>query len=592
MKTLRAAADLLSMAWRMDRAKLLRAMLLLGAGFVATPLVAVGLRELTDALLAGQTTQATVVGVLLAALLVLELMGQHFAHMSYFELGELAQNHLHHRLITAANAKVPLARQEQPDYHDDLQVAQSQTWKISNALESTLRFGGLVVQLAIGTALLVTLNPILVLMPCLAIFLVVAGARAQRLLDAAQQSAAEHTRRSQHFLRLATTSETLLELRLLGMHDDVLARHAAAWDGATSRLWRGQLRAALTRGAGQLAFSVGYAASLLLVFQQLATGTATIGDFVLVLALAVQTTLQITAAVSLLSVLQQTGMTLKRIDRLAEPQQTEPRPPASAPPGPESGIVVRDVAYRYPGAERPVLSDIELDLAPGTIVAIVGENGAGKSTLVKLLCGLYQPTAGRIWFGGREVDAGTPGDGTVAALFQDFARIELALRESVGVGACEGPQPAPDAAVRQSLARADLAELPDGLSDGLDSILGSRYARGAELSGGQWQRIALARTLVRDRPSLLVLDEPAAALDPMAEHSLFERFAAAARAQDAHGAVTVYVSHRFSTVRMADLIVVVEDGRVAATGTHDQLMAAGGTYAELYQLQARAYAVS
>jgi ATP-binding cassette, subfamily B, bacterial len=180
----------------------------------------------------------------------------------------------------------------------------------------------------------------------------------------------------------------------------------------------------------------------------------------------------------------------------------------------------------------------------------------------------------------------------VAALFQDFARIELAVRDSVGVGACDGPDPAPQDAVEAGLDRAGLADLPGQLPDGLDSVLGSRYAKGAELSGGQWQKVGLARALVRERPALLILDEPAAALDPTAEHALFERFAAAAGAQESDGAVTVYVSHRFSTVRMADMIIVLEGGTVAACGTHDELMRAGGTYHELYTLQARAYATS
>jgi ATP-binding cassette subfamily B protein len=239
-----------------------------------------------------------------------------------------------------------------------------------------------------------------------------------------------------------------------------------------------------------------------------------------------------------------------------------------------------------------VLDDVSLVLPPGAVVAVVGENGAGKSTLIKLLCGLYQPTEGQIWLDGREPASGSgggaasgSGGGRVSALFQDFARIELALRDSVGVGACRGTVTASDDAVTGALMEAGLGSLPAGLG----TILGSRYARGMQLSGGQWQRIGLARALVREQPTLLTLDEPAAALDPLAEHALFERFAAAARGQRSRGAVTVYVSHRFSTVRGADMIVVLDGGRVAACGTHDELLHAGGLYAELYTLQARAY---
>ncbi|HCU51726.1 MAG TPA: ABC transporter ATP-binding protein, partial [Micromonosporaceae bacterium] len=487
----------------------------------------------------------------------------------------------------------PLARREQPDYADALQVAQSQAWNINRALEATLQFGGLILQLALSTVLLARLNTVLLLVPCLAVFLVIASARAQREIDRSQEAAAEEARRSRHFLRLATTPESLIELRLLGMQQDVVARHTAAWDGATKHLWRGQAWAAVVNSLGQFAFAAGYAGALLFVFRQVATGQATVGDFVMVLALAVQTTLQITSAVTLLAVLQQAGVTIARVNRLAEvPPEPMARLNAVKSPPAECGIVLQNVSFAYPGSDRSVLEKVDLVLPPGAIVAVVGENGAGKSTLIKLLCGLYRPTEGRIWFDGREVTTSRSDETQVAALFQDFARIELALRDSVGVGDCDRSVIAPDHAIEDALTRADIADLPARLPDGLGSILGSRYAKGAELSGGQWQRVGLARALVPERPAVLILDEPAAALDPMAEHALFERFAAAAGTQDSHGAVTVYVSHRFSTVRMADLIVVLEDGRIAASGTHDELMRAGGTYAELYTLQAKAYATT
>ncbi|MGX6601654.1 ABC transporter ATP-binding protein [Micromonosporaceae bacterium Da 78-11] len=597
MNSFSAARELLSMAWRMDRAKLIKAGVLLAGGFAATPLVAVCLRDLTDDVLAGRTGRATVLGVLLAVLLMLELMGTHFAHLSYFELGEMSQAHLQHRLFTATNSAVSLARREQPDYADDLQVAQSRAWNVNRALEATLQFGGLLMQLVFSTVLLARLNLVLLLVPCLSVLLIVASARAQRAIDRSQDRAAESSRLSRHFLRLATTPESLVELRLSGLEDEVVDRHNRAWNHATRMLWRGHGRAALLKSLGQLGFAVGYAGALVFVFQQVANGTASVGDFVMVLALAVQTTMQITSVVTLLSVLQQSAVTMERINRLATPDRPEgrselpePEPVPEPQAEPQPGIVLDHVWFGYPGREEVVLHDVNLRIPPGTVVAVVGENGAGKSTLVKLLCGLYHPTAGQVLVDGRDVATLDSADSRIAALFQDFTRVELALRDSVGIGGCEGADPAPDDAVRDALDRAGSTDLITRLPDGLGGTLGTHYDEGAELSGGQWQRVGLARALVRRQPALLVLDEPAAALDPMAEHALFERFSAAAKEQDDHGAVTVYVSHRFSTVRMADLIVVLDGGRIAATGTHDELIRAGGTYAELYTLQAKAYA--
>lgn len=591
MKTFLAARELLSTAWWINRGKLVASVLLLGVGFAASPLVALALSALTDALLAREHARALWLCVVLAGLVVCELMGMHFAHLSYFELGEMIQAHLQHRLFTAVNRDIPLARLEQPDYADDLQVAQSQAWNINRALEAVLQFAGLIVQLALSTVLLARLDMLLLLVPGLAVFLVSAGALGQREVNRSQQLAAEDTRRARHFLRLATSPDSTLELRLLGLEREITARHTTAWDGATSQLWRGHARAAILKGAGQFAFAVGYALALLLVLRQAASGQATVGDLVLVLALAMQTTLQVSSAVTVLAIMAQAGVTIARIGRLS---QTPAQPPASrsaaGEPPQERGIVLRNVSFAYPGSDHPVLDDINLVLPPGAIVAIVGENGAGKSTLIKLLCGLYQPTEGQIWWDGSEVSAAEAERPRVAALFQDFARIELALRDSVGVGACAGPRTAPDEAVLAALDRADTGSLPRQLPHGLGSVLGSGYAPGAALSGGQWQRVGLARALVRRRPGLLTLDEPSAALDPIAEKRLFDRFAAAAHDRDSRETVTIYVSHRFSTVRLADLIVVLEHGRITACGDHDQLMRAGGTYAELYCLQAGAYA--
>jgi ATP-binding cassette subfamily B protein len=231
-----------------------------------------------------------------------------------------------------------------------------------------------------------------------------------------------------------------------------------------------------------------------------------------------------------------------------------------------------------------------MTLPAGSTVAVVGENGAGKTTLIKLLCGFYRPTQGKILVDGTDLRRVPLDDWRerIAAGFQDFGRYEFLVRQSIGVG--DLAQQFADTPVRGALDRAHAADVLDHLADGLDTQLGKSYADGAELSGGQWQKLALGRAMMRENPLLLVLDEPTAALDPEAEHALFERYAEQARrVGETTGAITLLVSHRFSTVRMADLIIVIADGRVVETGDHASLVAAGGFYSELYAIQAEAY---
>jgi ATP-binding cassette subfamily B protein len=259
-----------------------------------------------------------------------------------------------------------------------------------------------------------------------------------------------------------------------------------------------------------------------------------------------------------------------------------------APARLREGIRLQEVSFAYPGTDRRVLEGVDLALPAGTVVALVGENGAGKTTLVKLLCKLYEPGAGRILVDGAPLARMRAEEwrSRLAGAFQDFFRFELRARHSVGVG--DVPRMDDEAAVTAAVARAGAEDVIERLPSGLDTQLGPSWPGGVEVSFGQWQKLALARGFMRERPLLLVLDEPTAALDAETEHALFERYAAAARA-GADGSITLLVSHRFSTVRMADLIVVLDGARVAEVGTHDDLMARRGQYAELYGIQAAAY---
>jgi ATP-binding cassette, subfamily B, bacterial len=254
------------------------------------------------------------------------------------------------------------------------------------------------------------------------------------------------------------------------------------------------------------------------------------------------------------------------------------------------GIELDSLTYRYAPTDRPALDNVSLRLPAGSVVALVGENGAGKTTLVKLLAGMYRPTAGRILVDGVDLDRFdvTVWRRRLSGAFQDYVKPEFIAAEAVGIGDLDhlDDRRRLRTAVDGGAAEAVVDELPDGL----DTQLGSAWPGGVGLSGGQWQRLALARGMMRAQPLLRVLDEPTAALDATTEHALFARYVAAAEAGRASGMVTVLVTHRFSTVSVADLIVVLEHGSVVEIGTHAELLDADGHYAELYRLQARGYA--
>jgi ATP-binding cassette subfamily B protein len=268
----------------------------------------------------------------------------------------------------------------------------------------------------------------------------------------------------------------------------------------------------------------------------------------------------------------------------------EPARPARVPDRLHDGIRFDQVSFRYPGTDRPVLDSLDLHLPAGATVAIVGENGAGKTTLVKLLSRFYEPSAGSITLDGVDLQRIPVLEWRrrLAAGFQDFARLQLLARESIGVGDTDKIEH--DRWILDALDRAAASELAAGLPRALDTQLGRDFAGGVDLSLGQWQKVALGRAMMRERILLLMLDEPTASLDAPTEHALFEHFASAA--QDyaaASGAITLLISHRFSTVRMADLILVTSGGRIVESGSHTELIRQHGLYAELYGLQASAY---
>jgi ATP-binding cassette subfamily B protein len=255
---------------------------------------------------------------------------------------------------------------------------------------------------------------------------------------------------------------------------------------------------------------------------------------------------------------------------------------ASASSG--AGIRFENVGFHYPGKDSWALRHVDLEIAPGDSIALVGENGAGKTTFVKLLAGLYEPSEGRIILDGRELSTWDPEQlrKRFGVLFQDFNKYQLKLRENIGLGSVEHLSDQPR--IERAAERGGASELLTSLPGGLDAALGHWFEKGSELSGGQWQKVALARAFMREDADILVLDEPTAALDAESEHAVFERFRELAKNR-----TTIVISHRFPTVRMAKNIIVLEQGQVVEHGSHESLLEQGGKYARMFKLQAQGY---
>jgi ATP-binding cassette subfamily B protein len=598
VRTLRAARFLLALGFRLDRRRVLRSAVLVLAGYVATPFGALALAAFANDLIAHDTRPAFLLAVLTAVLFVAQVTCIHFAHLDYYELSELQEAHLRSELMELVNGAPGVGHLENPLFADNVELVRNTLFGGPRSYEAILQLSGLVLQIGITAGILISHYPLLAPLPLFAIPPVLLGKKAQSMLNRARERSAEQVRLNRHLLEIATSASSVKELRLVGAEREILRRQEVAWNEITRQMWRGQAASASLRAVGQLIFTLGYGGAILVVVHQAITGHTTVGGLILVITLAVQMSVQVTGAFEQLSLLQAAGHTVERLDLLRNlvgppsgpPRSGQPKSVARVHSRLEHGITLEEVSFAYPTSSDLVLDRVSMELPAGSTTALVGENGAGKSTLAKLLCGLWAPTSGRILVDGIDLADIDPGEWRrrIAMLFQDFFHVELTLRESVGLGELDllDQDPEVERAIKDAHAQHLLSAVPRGLS----GYVGRRYDDGTELSGGQWQALALARSTMRELPLLLVLDEPASALDAIAEHALFERYTSSARsaARDS-GGVTVLISHRFSTVLLADTIAVLDGAQLREHGPHRQLLAGNGIYAELFRLQARVY---
>ena len=374
------------------------------------------------------------------------------------------------------------------------------------------------------------------------------------------------------------------EVKLYGLGERLLGRYREIFD----RLYREDRKLTIRRDSW--GFALGLMGTLALygaygwIALEAVAGTITLGQMTMYLLLFRQGQAAVSASLSAIGGMYEDNLYLSTLYEYLETPVQRLQGGRTAGPDPSDGVRFEDVSFTYPGAARPALEHVTLHLKPGTSLALVGENGSGKTTLIKLLTRLYDPTQGRILLDGldlREWDEGVL-RARIGVIFQDFARYQMMVGENIGAG--DEPAFEDEARWRDAAFKGRAEEFIDTLPAGYHTQLGKWFKDGRELSGGQWQKIALSRAFMRMKADILVLDEPTAAMDAQAEAEVFEHFR-----QLASGRIAILISHRFSTVRMADQIVVIDDGRIAEHGSHETLMREDGVYARLFSLQARGY---
>jgi ATP-binding cassette subfamily B protein len=566
--------------------------ILLVLGSVAGTCYPLGYRLVADGALDGSVGElgagVAVVAVLLGLAWVLTGIGATEA----MALSDRIAVYRTGRMIELISGVPTLEHLERPDYLAQVEQLNSGRRQLASAPRQILSNVSSAARIIALLVLLGSVSPWLLLLPVTAAPPMAADRLAKKITRKSEDAMAADRRLAGMIFDLSANASAAGELRSYGLAGRMKSLHRSLIGSLDRRAAREARKVLAVQSAGWLLYAAGLMAAIAFVVVRASDGAVSLGTVLMTVSLIRRSRAQLASAAS-----GSAGMiaTLSTADRLLwledhHASAVAAAGTAQAPGRLSSGIALRDLSFKYPGTERVVLSSLTLTLPAGATVAIVGENGSGKTTLVKLLLGMYQPTSGSI-----EVD-GVPLNSIsheswrerCTAAFQDFARFSLPAVESVGVA--DLPELTSEPLAQAALDRAGAGELAGQLPSGLSTFVGGPYTGGQNLSGGQWQKLALGRAMRSPDPLLVVLDEPTASLDAHAEQALFDRYTSAAGSYaDKTGTVTLLVSHRFATVRMADLIVYLEEGHATEAGTHDELLARSGRYAELFTLQASGY---
>jgi len=508
-------------------------------------------------------------------------------------LGDLFSNKMSVRLMQHA-ATLDLAQFEDPGFYDHLERARRQTVGRISLLTQLLAIGQDFITLLTVGAALVAYNPLLLLLLAVAIVPSFLGETHFASLGYSLLFRWTPERRQLDYIRYVGASDaTAKEVQMFGLASWLTDRYRTL----AQRFYEENRKLSIKRGIVSALLSIlgtiGYYAAYVIIVLRAVRGEITIGDLTFLAASFARGRDVIQAVLLAASAVYEQALFLRDLFIFFDMKPTIVSPP-SAPPVPRpvrEGFVFDNVSFRYPGSERWAVRDLNFTLNPGERLALVGENGAGKTTITKLIARLYDPGEGRILLDGRdlrEYDLASVRN-AIGVIFQDFVRYDLRFDENIGVGEIESVRgglenaaEVPESirlAADKSLASSLLPRFPKGFKQ----MLGRRFDEGVNLSGGEWQKVALARAYMRDA-QVLILDEPTAALDARAEYEVFLRFS-----ELVAGRMAVLISHRFSTVRMADRIIVLSNGTVEDEGTHQELVERGGLYEELFRMQAAGY---
>ena len=538
----------------------------------------------------GEATSTWVL-VLLAASLIASPVLQPFSY--YFSTGYYYRfiRQTSQSLMRASLQPAGIEHLESPKFKNLYEHVSMNSWQLANLLLMASEIGVQLLSAGVAAVVLARTDAVLIIPLVAAVATGLLSARARKKAIERQRPAMQHSRVADALALLGTQHAAAKDLRMFGLADWLLGRHRRARNEVVRTLIGAEARTVPAGAFVGVLQALLLGGGLLLLVQRAAERGTSAAGVVLAAVLFRNALSSVESLGAYNSILTGTTFFAKRflwLMRYDAPVVARPDP-VPVPERLTDGIRLEGVSFSYPETEREILNDASVLLPAGSTVALVGDNGAGKSTIVKLLLRFYDPTEGRITVDGvdlRDLDVQQWRQRSSGAL-QDYVKFELLAGQSIGVGRLD--QIEEREAVRLAAVGGGAAPVIEALPDQYDTQLGRTFPDGTDLSEGQWQKVAISRAQMRTEPLLVVLDEPTAALDARSEHDLFERYAEMAKAGRERGAVTVLVSHRFSTVQMADLIVVIDDGRVIEHGSHDDLLAAGGRYAELYGLQAQRY---